>query len=390
MRRWPEVPLQEVAHLTRGTEPGSESYTNASRGIRFLRVGDITGKTDRPIFTDSNQLVMVDRNDVLIALDGTPGYVSTGHAGAISSGIRKVEPKKTGKVSLEWLRYTLMSPDVQATIKRHTNGVTILHASSAVPHIRIPIPPIHVQEYFVQLLSEAEALCRLRIHANEHTDKIIAGFYNNIFTQNSERRSWEVHSIEALATKKNAAIRTGPFGSQLLHSEFVDKGVPVIGIDNVVENEFRWSTSRCIPREKFEKFLRFQIFPGDVLITIMGTVGKCCVAPDDLPLCMSTKHLCVITPNRDLIHPRYLWAALIYDYEVRKQTRAVGSGAIMEGWNSTIIKQLKLRIPPIVLQHEFAYRVAEICMLQKAQAGCWGRLSDLLKSLLHRAFQGAL
>ena len=44
------------------------------------------------------------------------------------------------------------------------------------------------------------------------------------------------------------------------------------------------------------------MFPRDVLVTIMGTVGRVAVAPDDLPICMSTKHLCVITPERDNVY----------------------------------------------------------------------------------------
>ena len=58
MTKWPELPLLDVARITRGTEPGSASYTDSSKGIRFLRVGDITGKTDKPIFTDSRQIVI--------------------------------------------------------------------------------------------------------------------------------------------------------------------------------------------------------------------------------------------------------------------------------------------------------------------------------------------
>ncbi|MBA3494910.1 MAG: hypothetical protein H0T87_12550 [Gammaproteobacteria bacterium] len=105
---------------------------------------------------------------------------------------------------------------------------------------------------------------------------------------------------------------------------------------------------------------------------------------------MRTKHLCVITPDATKIHPRFLWAALLFDPGVRQQTGAVGGGAIMEGWNSTIIRQLEIRIPPIGLQHAFAARLADIRQIEAAQDASRRRLDDLFQSLLHRAFQGEL
>jgi len=62
----------------------------------------------------------------------------------------------------------------------------------------------------------------------------------------------------------------------------------------------------------------------------------------------------------------------------------------MEGWNSTIIKQLKLRVPPLALQKEFAARVTEIRAVQAEQAASRQRFENLFQSLLHRAFNGEL
>ncbi len=261
---------------------------------------------------------------------------------------------------------------------------------SDLSRLSVPLPPPSEQKRIVRILDEAEALRQLRTQADARTRSLIDELYSQAFVETDERLAWDVESVKAIAEKRKGSIRTGPFGSQLLHSEFTNTGVPVLGIDNVVDNEFKWTAPRCVAPEKYQLFERFRVYPDDVLVTIMGTVGRAGVAPNDLPVCMSSKHLCVITLNRKKVHPRFLWAAFLYDPTIRQQTNSVGGGAIMEGWNSTIIKQLKIHIPPIAMQEEFAAEVAQIQELETAQAASRRRLYELFQSLLHRAFHGDL
>ena len=93
--------------------------------------------------------------------------------------------------------------------------------------------------------------------------------------------------------------------------------------------------------------------PGDVIITIMGTVGRSAVIPVDMPKAINTKHLACITPKAETIDAQFLSCAFQVHPDIRMQLQKQCKGAIMDGLNLTIIKGLSFHIPPISLQKQF-------------------------------------
>ena len=195
-------------------------------------------------------------------------------------------------------------------------------------------------------------------------------------------------TVGALAATTKGSIRTGPFGSQLLHSEFTPEGVAVLGIDNVVTNEFRWRERRYISPEKYEQLKRYTVAPGDVLITIMGTCGRCVVVPDDIPLTINTKHLCAITVDELAVLPAFLRACFLWHPEARRHLTSHTKGAVMDGLNMGIIKSMPLPLPPMDAQSSFvavATRIDEQVRKLSQRARELDALADGLRA---RAFSG--
>jgi type I restriction enzyme S subunit len=390
MSRWPELPFLEVARLIRGTEPGSGSYTDSTKGVRFLRVGDITGKSDRPVFTDSQQLVTVSRSDILLALDGTPGHVSTGHEGAISSGIRKVVPLKTNKVLREWLRYALMSPDVQRTIRQHTNGVTILHASSAVPHIKMSVPPMPEQERYVRILDEAETLRRLRAQSDQRVATLIPALFDEMFGDPSAKTcNWPMADVSSLVERFQAGRSIAPAGEETATGKYRILKISAVTCGRFVPGESKPVPDTIAPAP--EHFVR----AGDMLFSrantteLVGATALVETTPDNLLL--PDKLWRFVWKKPVAIEPRFA-LALFQHPAIRLElgNRATGTGGSMKNLSMGKVLSMKIPLPPVKLQHTFAVRVADIHDLETAQTTSRQRLDELFKSLLHRALQGEL
>lgn len=205
------------------------------------------------------------------------------------------------------------------------------------------------QTEVVNILKKVEMITEFRHQELEKLDNLIKARFIEMFVATNVASEWPYCTIADISNE----MRTGPFGSALHHDEFVDSGVFVLGIDNAVENRFSYNRMRYITEEKYQQLKRYTVHPGDVIITIMGTVGRSAVIPADMPKAINTKHLACITPNVKMVNAQFLSCAFQIHPGIRTQLQNQSKGAIMDGLNLTIIKGLAFRIPPINLQNQF-------------------------------------
>lgn len=256
-------------------------------------------------------------------------------------------------------------------------------------NLRIPLPPLPEQRRIAEILDKADALRAKRRAALAKLDSLTQSIFLDMFG-NPVASGWDMATVAGVAADGNGAIRTGPFGSQLLHGEFTDDGVAVLGIDNAVENEFRWARRRFISEAKYRQLSRYTVHPGDVLITIMGTCGRCAIVPDEMPTAINTKHLCCITLDRTKCLPVFLHAYFLSHPIARRYLSQRAKGAIMEGLNMAIIREMPIPLAPIDLQEEFAMNLRAMRDITSQARRSAGALETLSGSLRHRAFQGQL
>lgn len=292
----------------------------------------------------------------------------------------------------DYLRHVLISDPFHVQFMATVAGVggSLLRARpEAVKLIKIPLPPLPEQRRIAGILDQADALRRLRRQSLSRLSDLGQAIFHEMF-EDGASADWPKLSIADVVDHDAGGIRTGPFGSQLLHSEFVESGIAVLGIDNAVSNTFRWAKERFITREKYVKLSRYKVYPGDVLITIMGTCGRCAIVPEDVGDAINTKHLCCISLNKSRCLPEYLHSYFLYHRDALRYLGVRSKGAIMDGLNGGLIKAMPLTLPPIELQHQFVKKLEKIKVNESECADACLRAQSLFASLQHRAFRGEL
>jgi type I restriction enzyme S subunit len=81
---------------------------------------------------------------------------------------------------------------------------------------------------------------------------------------------WEVQRLGKLAT-----FKTGPFGSALHRSDYVDDGVPVVNPMQILDGKIVPTRSMAITEEAARKLTDFRLQTGSIVIGRRGDMGRC-------------------------------------------------------------------------------------------------------------------
>ena len=394
-------PLGELVSLRAGYGFPVEMQGRTSGKYPFAKVGDISrcGRSSSSFLTAADHYVDEADLSVLRAKPIPAGSVVFAKIGeAIRQNHRVMAACEmlidnnamaaipSEKVHGRFLYHFLKTVDFYALASATT--VPALRKSD-LEKLPTPCPPLNEQRRIATVLDKADALRAKRREALAQLDRLAQSIFVEMFGP-TEAQDWPVKTVANIVAQQGSGMRTGPFGSQLLHSEFVDSGIAVLGIDNAVANEFRWGEHRYITEAKYRALQRYTVKPGDVLITIMGTCGRCAVVPDDIPVAINTKHLCCITLDQKLCLPEFLHAYFLRHPMAREYLERTAKGAIMSGLNMGLIKAMPIPLPPLARQEQFLTRMRTSDVVKVKHRHALATLDGLFASLQHRAFQGEL
>lgn len=189
-------------------------------------------------------------------------------------------------------------------------------------------------------------------------------------------------TVEALAGPWKGSIKIGPFGSQLKREDMVEHGRKVYGQENVIAID--WSAGdRRVSDAKFNALRSCELHPGDVVLSMMGTVGKCAVFPPNAEPGLMDSHLLRIQPNPELVTREYLAAMLQAENVVGRQVSAMSHGSIMAGLSSSIVRRFIVPLPPLSEQPVLSAILNTLDTTIRQTAAIIEKLKHVKQGLLH-------
>jgi type I restriction enzyme S subunit len=145
---------------------------------------------------------------------------------------------------------------------------------------------------------------------------------------------------------------SGPYGSSLTKDMYVASGYRVYGQQQVIPNDFCIG-DYYISHEKFDEMSRYRVLPDDVLISVMGTIGRAAVVPADVEPGIINPRLVLYRVREQQISPRYL-QAFLNSPTSQEYFSLVALGTTMQGLNMTLIGELEIAVPPLNEQEQIS------------------------------------
>lgn len=238
---------------------------------------------------------------------------------------------------------------------KYSKGVTILHlVKSALLSISILLPPKSTQLAIVSELDKINELIRLKKEQLKDFDNLAQSLFYEMFGDPVENeKGWEVKKLgELLKVIGGYAFKS---------DKYKDEGIPILRIGNINSGFFR--DTNLVFAESDEKLERYKIFPGDIVISLTGTVGKSdygnvCIMDDAYNFYYLNQRNAKLEIFGNL--DKYYLSAILKNEVIKSRLTSISRGVRQANIANKDIENLQIPLPSLPLQRLFAQRIEQI------------------------------
>ena len=197
----------------------------------------------------------------------------------------------------------------------------------------------------------------------------------------TNEKGWNQKQLGEITTKLGSGAT--PKGGKEAYQE---DGITLIRSMNVHNGLFEYKELAHISEEQATKLDNVTIEENDVLLNITGaSVARSCVVPSKILPARVNQHVCIIRCNQRIV-PEFLNKLLIDDNYQRLLWSIARGGATREAITKQQVESLKIIVPPIELQNQFADFVHQVDKSKVAVQKALDETQILFDSLMQKYF----
>lgn len=172
-------------------------------------------------------------------------------------------------------------------------------------------------------------------------------------------KEWKQIRIKYLL--QNGVIKSGPYGSALKEVTSTDGEYPIYNQANIINDDFSLRRN-YISSKDYINMKRYKIQSGDIVFSMMGTVGKCSIVPEWIDEGIIDSHLFEAKLNY-LINKDYFKYSYDKDLcvQVIEQFVEAMNGSIMSGLNGGLVKNSFICLPSPTEQQQIVHFLDRKC-----------------------------
>ena len=254
--------------------------------------------------------------------------------------------KPKASLNVDYLCYSLMFYKVEGMI----NGATRQKLTqAAMRKMKIPLRSMKEQVYIVEQLNYINQIKTQRQRELKLLENLIRARFVEMFGDpNINSKKWN----ECPLSKKLNVLGGYAFKSD----QFDEKGgIPVLRIGNINAGYFK--PVNMVYWQKDESLERYVMYPGDLVMSLTGTVGKddygnVCILDDDYEMYYLNQRNAKLEIKEGI--DKYYLSQLLKFEQIKKRLTGISRGVRQANISNKDILNLVVPIPPLELQNQFA------------------------------------
>lgn len=254
-----------------------------------------------------------------------------------------------------------------------------------------------IEELFSQLDAAVAELKSVKEKLSIYRQAVLKEAFEGKLTEkwrilHHKNNEWCVFNIKNIVQKGQNSLKAGPFGSALKKSCYVPSGYKVYGQEQVIAGNENIG-DYYISEEKYQELISCKIQPYDILISLVGTVGKVLILSAECEPGVINPRLIKVSLDRKKMLPEFFKYYFTSNY-LKSLYKQKVHGATMDVLNMGMIKELPFQWCPIDEQRqvmsEIEARISICNNIEQTVDTALQRAAALRQSILKQAFEGNL